>query len=84
MGRAVRPGPFAQERAVVLFQQSRAGAAQSEPSAFAHSTVQRTCAPAILGDCKLIEHENYASLTNDMCPRFNLAADFATIEELAK
>jgi len=27
---------------------------------------------------------NYASLTNEMCPRFNLSADFATIEELAK
>jgi hypothetical protein len=28
--------------------------------------------------------ERYASLTNDIWPRFNLAADFATIEELAK
>src|SRR5262245_27779476 len=37
-----------------------------------------------LGDLKLIEHKNYASLTNDMCPRFNLSADYATIEKLAK
>src|SRR5262249_44173350 len=29
-------------------------------------------------------HKNYASLTNDMCPRFNLSADFVIIEELAK
>ena len=40
--------------------------------------------PAILGDLKLIEHKNYTSLTNDMCPRFNLSADFATSEDLAK
>jgi hypothetical protein len=33
---------------------------------------------------EFITHKNYASLTNDMCPRFNLSADFATIEELAK
>jgi hypothetical protein len=37
-----------------------------------------------LGDLKLIEHKNYASLTNNMCLRFNLSTDFATIEELAK
>jgi len=37
-----------------------------------------------LADLKLIEHKNYASLTNDMCLRFNLSADFATIEKLAK
>jgi hypothetical protein len=60
------------------------GETPPELTAFAHSTVQRTCPPGILADLKLIEHKNYASLTNDMCPRFNLSADYATIEELAK
>jgi len=60
------------------------GETPPELTAFAHSTVQRTCPPGILADLKLIEHRNYASLTNDMCLRFNLLADFATIEELAK
>jgi hypothetical protein len=60
------------------------GGSPAGATAFAHSTIQRTRPPAILGDLKLIEHKNYASLTNDMCPRFNLSADYATIEELAK
>src|SRR6516225_1695432 len=68
----------------VLSNVSLDGETPPELTAFAHSTVQRTCAPGILADLKLIEHKYYASLTNDMCLRFNLLADVAIIEDPAK